>query len=234
MFLFIFIFTLLGTQVFGGQFWFNVYDYNPQRFNFDSFMNAFFTIFTVLTVENWNGVLINCLRSTTNQYLTVVFLISWIFIGNYIFVNLFLSILLDGFGSTDTLQQVEEIEQENKELERMHKKLIQDDENKRKEEQMEKDKAIEQVLLIIDPIKNQDKQKIKKNQACYTILRESDNDQKSLSEELDMTNIIKNSEKSKEQKTDPYEGIDCVKSLYYFTQTNPIRLFCARVITHSK
>jgi len=30
--------------------------------------------------------------------LSLVFLISWIFIGNYVLLNLFLAILLNGFG----------------------------------------------------------------------------------------------------------------------------------------
>ena len=32
-----------------------------------------------------------------SQYLPAVYYISWIFIGNYILLNLFLAILLDGF-----------------------------------------------------------------------------------------------------------------------------------------
>lgn len=48
LFLFIFIFTLLGMQIFGGGF-------VPQsvsgiRQNYDTFFNAFFTIFQVMTV----------------------------------------------------------------------------------------------------------------------------------------------------------------------------------------
>ena len=234
MFLFIFIFTLLGTQVFGGTFKFNVYPYNIQRYNFDSFQSAFFTVFTILTVENWNGILINTLRSTANSILAVFYLIVWIFIGNYIFVNLFLSILLDGFESTDAMQQIDEIEHESKELERTHKRLIEKNEKKKILDQIEKEKAIEQVLLIIDPKKYQSKLKIKKNQAAYLVTRDSEQDEPSLSEDLDMAKICNHLQKGKAEKQDPYEGVDCIKSLYYFTQQNPIRLFCARVVSHPK
>lgn len=234
MFLFIFIFTLLGTQIFGGSFEFNVYPYNPQRYNFDSFQSAFFTVFTILTVENWNGILINCLRSSANSVLSVFYLIVWIFIGNYIFVNLFLSILLDGFESTDAMQQIDEIEHETKALERIHKRLIQKNEKKKILDEAEKEKATEQVLLIIDPKKYQSKQKIKKNQACYLVVRDSELDNPSLSEDLNLETICTNLQKGKKEKTDPYEGVDCVKSLYYFTQKNPIRLFSARVVSHPK
>jgi hypothetical protein len=233
MFLFIFIFTLLGTQVFGGSFTFNVYSYNRQRFNFDSFSNAFFTVFTILTIENWNGVLINGLRSTANNILTVVYLITWIFIGNYIFINLFLSILLEGFSSSDPLQQIEEIDNEMKELENTHKRLIKSEADKKMNEEQEKEKAIEEVLLIIDPFKHRDKKKVKKNEATYLVVRDSDHEHNSLSEELDLKKIIEGSESKKTKTTNPYEGVDCVKSLYYFTQKNPIRLFCARVVSHA-
>jgi superfamily I DNA and/or RNA helicase len=230
--LFIFIFTLLGTQIFGGSFKFNVYPNDPQRYNFDTFQGAFFTVFTILTVENWNGVLKNCLRSSANSILTVIYLIIWIIIGNYIFVNLFLSILLDGFESTDVMQQIEEIENESKELEMIHKNLVEKNEKKKIVDQAEKEKAIEQVLLIIDPIKYQSKQKIKKNQAVYLVNREDELDNASLSEDLNMEKICKKLQQGKKEKKNPYEGVDCVKSLYYFTQTNPIRLFCAKVCSH--
>ena len=52
MFVFIFIYTLLGRQIFQGQF-----DFGPEeelpRANFESFSVAFITVFQVLTMENW-------------------------------------------------------------------------------------------------------------------------------------------------------------------------------------
>lgn len=50
-----------------------------------------------MTMENWTDILFACLRTDNNYILTLVFLISWIFIGNYVLLNLFLSILLDAF-----------------------------------------------------------------------------------------------------------------------------------------
>lgn len=52
-----------------------------------------------MTMENWTDILFACMRTDTNYALTLSFLISWIFIGNYVFLNLFLSILLDAFDS---------------------------------------------------------------------------------------------------------------------------------------
>ena len=49
-------------------------------------------------MENWNQVLMLAISSDdVNKFLSSIYLISWIFIGNYIFLNLFISILLDGF-----------------------------------------------------------------------------------------------------------------------------------------
>ena len=39
------------------------------------------------------------MRSSTLSFFDFIFYVSWIFIGNYIFLNLFLAILLDGFTS---------------------------------------------------------------------------------------------------------------------------------------
>jgi hypothetical protein len=54
MFLFIFIYSLLGMNTFGGQFNF---DDGIPRGNYDSFPIAFITVFQVLTMENWQMVL---------------------------------------------------------------------------------------------------------------------------------------------------------------------------------
>jgi hypothetical protein len=69
--------------------------------NFDSFTNAFITVFQVMTMENWNDIENSCLRSGVNIAISLIFLISWIFIGNYTLLNLFMAILLDGFESNE-------------------------------------------------------------------------------------------------------------------------------------
>jgi hypothetical protein len=51
----------------------------------------------LLTIENWNDIMMVCFRTDTNKFLTAILLISWIFIGNFVFLNLFLAILIDGF-----------------------------------------------------------------------------------------------------------------------------------------
>lgn len=79
----------------------------PPRQNFNSFYTAFETVFQIMTLENWNDLLVATMRTDVNIVITMIFLISWIFIGNYVLLNLFLAILLEGFESEELLQEVE-------------------------------------------------------------------------------------------------------------------------------
>ncbi|KAL4477034.1 hypothetical protein ABPG72_011731 [Tetrahymena utriculariae] len=107
LFLFMFIYTLLGMSLFGGSF--NMPD-KPTRMNFDSFLNSAFAILQLLTLENWNNLLQICIRSNVSNFLSVLFLISWMFIGNYIFMNLVLAIIMDSFDSDEVQADRKEIE----------------------------------------------------------------------------------------------------------------------------
>ena len=40
-------------------------------------------------MENWGDILILTFRAPINKFLTAIYLISWIFIGNFVFLNLF-------------------------------------------------------------------------------------------------------------------------------------------------
>jgi hypothetical protein len=100
MFLFIIIFSLLGTQIFGGQFGDDINEL--PRGNYDTFPIAFITVFQVLTMENWQTVLFDSMRNDSlNKYIVSIYYIVWIFLGNFILLNLFLAILLDSFLDDD-------------------------------------------------------------------------------------------------------------------------------------
>ena len=93
--LLIVIYSLLGMRIFANKF-----DSSISRSNFDSFHWAFITVFQVLTLENWQSVLYAAMNSSAG-YASCLYLISWIFIGNYVVLNLFLAILLDAFSEND-------------------------------------------------------------------------------------------------------------------------------------
>ena len=43
-------------------------------------------------MENWNDILTATLRTDVNYVFTLLYLISWIFMGNYVFLNFVASI----------------------------------------------------------------------------------------------------------------------------------------------
>lgn len=118
MFLFIYIFALLGMSIFGATM--NFPDGRP-RSNYDYMLISAVTTFQVLTMENWQLILFSLMRSDQNNKFFVSFiLMGWIFLGNFILLNLFLAILLDAFleeedetaGNSD---QIEKTKQEKRE-----------------------------------------------------------------------------------------------------------------------
>jgi hypothetical protein len=125
MFLFIIIFSLLGTQLFGGKF-----GDDPEtipRGNFDSFSIAFITVFQILTMENWQSVLFDSFKNG-EKFGNSIYCIVWIFLGNFILLNLFLAILLDSF--------LEEDDEEMDEAEIAHQLLL------KRQRQLEKEKRM--------------------------------------------------------------------------------------------
>lgn len=99
-----FIFTLLGKTIFG-----NKLNYQPKpRGNFDSFQIAFITVFQVLTMENWQTVAFDAMRSEVGKWIPVLYFVTWIFLGNFILLNLFLAILLDSFLEEDEASELTE------------------------------------------------------------------------------------------------------------------------------
>jgi hypothetical protein len=98
--------------------------------NYDSAAIAFITIFQILTLENWQTVLFVTLRNNNvNKFWVCGIYISWIFIGNFILLNLFLAILLDSFLEEDEEEQDNLVIQERKrikQLKKMQKKMRKD------------------------------------------------------------------------------------------------------------
>jgi hypothetical protein len=64
-------------------------------------------------MENWNSTMFYAMRSGTHFLIVIFYFVSWIFIGNYMLLNLFLSILLDSF--TQVEEEDHETEAKKKE-----------------------------------------------------------------------------------------------------------------------
>ena len=111
-----FVYALVGMEVYGGKL-----DKNSATYfnmNFDTFWVAFLTVFNIVTLDNWIDVMREGFDSDIGVTTTSLFVISWIVIGNFLLLNLFLAIMLDGFTRNMEMQELQQIideEQEEKE-----------------------------------------------------------------------------------------------------------------------
>lgn len=111
--LFNFVYGLLGMDIFN-----NVKNIDVQyaAYKFDDFFSAFLTAFDILTLDSWTNVLIVGTHSDAGILTTIFYCVSWIFIGNFIFLNLFLAILLDGFNEGEEKSENNQLHMQNNQL----------------------------------------------------------------------------------------------------------------------
>jgi|JI61114C2RNA_FD_contig_31_2820941_length_397_multi_2_in_0_out_0_1 hypothetical protein len=69
-----------------------------------------------MTMENWNDILYLAMSSSQNIIISLIYLLFWIFFGNYIILNLFLAILLEGFTNVNIKQEMIEIQNEEEKI----------------------------------------------------------------------------------------------------------------------
>ena len=96
--IFLFIYALLGMNLFGGEFEFKEKVY---RQNFDSYNEAFLSVFQIMSRSYYFYFLYLMFRTNINYFISAFYLISWVFVGNFVLLNLFLAILMNGFMQTD-------------------------------------------------------------------------------------------------------------------------------------
>ena len=89
MLLFIFVYTVLGVQLFAESF------PEDERNNFSSLWQAAITVFVVITGEKWASIMHVAMQQTNPS--AALYFISLFSLGNYIFMNLFIAILIDNF-----------------------------------------------------------------------------------------------------------------------------------------
>ena len=99
LFLFTFIYALLGMEIFAFSCSFTPDNHvdlangDPPLCNFDTFYEAFLTVFVMLTGDRWTLNLINFYRCVGSA-VSLFFFVSFMIIGQYMLLNLFLAILL--------------------------------------------------------------------------------------------------------------------------------------------
>ncbi|XP_030381070.1 voltage-dependent T-type calcium channel subunit alpha-1G [Scaptodrosophila lebanonensis] len=109
--LFIFIFSILGMNLFGCKFCEKINgEMICDRKNFDSLLWALVTVFQILTQEDWNVVLFNGMEKTSHW--AALYFVALMTFGNYVLFNLLVAILVEGFSS----ERNERREREQREL----------------------------------------------------------------------------------------------------------------------
>ena len=110
--LFIFTFTILGMELFANTIRFN-FDNEPVNAfkeadetisgirstpdsNFDTFLNAFITVFIVIANDGWSTIYLDYSRVLGNN-ISTLFFVGLVILGQWILFNLFLAILLKEF-----------------------------------------------------------------------------------------------------------------------------------------
>merc|ERR1719195_314288 len=100
LFLFIFIFSLLGMQIFGGKF-----RDAEERGTFNNFGQSCLTVFQILTGEDWNVVMYDGIQAYGGikglGAIAAVYFIILFICGNYILLNVFLAIAVDNLSTEE-------------------------------------------------------------------------------------------------------------------------------------
>ncbi|KAG2453381.1 hypothetical protein HYH02_001605 [Chlamydomonas schloesseri] len=109
--LFVFVFAVLGFQQFGGL-WSFTPEANPlwplkSRSNFNTMWSSAYTVFQILTCDDWLRITWNGMRGAGNA--SVLYFMTWVVIGNFILLTLFLAILITSFQS-DEDEAAEDVE----------------------------------------------------------------------------------------------------------------------------
>ncbi|KAF5296914.1 hypothetical protein FQA39_LY12271 [Lamprigera yunnana] len=243
LFLFIVIFALLGMQVFGGRFNFNITKDKP-RHNFDSFWQSLLTVFQILTGEDWNVVMYDGIQAyggvKTIGALACIYFIILFICGNYILLNVFLAIAVDNLADAESLTAIEkeeeeeaeknksksptpdqeEIEERSVEEEEMEEGQIYDSERSEKDEE-----TGSQAKININNEEDEEDAADEEDEEVYEEEEEEransqdlDNDEGDVSARPRRLSEIKSS--SKKQPIPP------ASSFFIFSPTNRFRIFC--------
>ena len=239
-----FVFILFGVQTYHGKL---KYSNMIPRYNFEGMLGGFITLLQLLTMKNWLDILQVYIQANVNQVLTLIFILAWIIIGNYIIFNLFLATLLGGFESPEVHKTLEENRDEFKELQEVLKKAHND--KLETKEKLEKAKEVEEYAIgyimnsKADKLKSQNLEEhlveqnpeIQKKRGTYVLQREMLSESESEDEYLVFRMLDRKVEPVTAHppgKYDMYKRIHCNASLYIFRKENLFRMICTKIVTN--
>ncbi len=106
----VFIFALLGMQMFGGKMCAEsdtfAGDPTIPRHNFDTLLWALVTVFQVLTGEDWNAVMYDATLASGSW--SSLYFVALLVIGNFLVLNLFIAILLNNFSAQEVADELQD------------------------------------------------------------------------------------------------------------------------------
>ena len=239
--MFILIFQLLGMSLLSGN------------YHYQSFLEAFYTTYQILTLEGWNELLVEIWPMNP---LCFFYFLAWIILGNFVLFNLFISVLLQSFGEggdkdEDDLTDDEKIEK----MFSLPDYLLSIKESARNKKALEKLKRRNQfdaeVFQNSNTKSSQIQNSVSKSQFAGTMNMNSrsfindadtkefdseDNIEEEEIEEVDeadnnktLTKVEK-SIKEWQRVNKLFKKNECENSLYILAQTNKYRIFCMKLI----
>lgn len=198
--LLIVIYTLIGKQIYGNQLDNNAIGI---RQNFDTFYFSLLSVFQLVSIENWNDLATITLNSNIPTSFTMFYLLSLIFFGNYVFLNLFMGVLLEGFSNVDSLEEEDEDITENNEILMKGKTLTTNTNNSPKSQSLRNDN-------------NNNNETI--NLSLQNLIDNEDD-------------LIFFPVKKKIKFDNPWEEWHCEESLWYFHKKNCLRKVCLFIVS---
>ncbi|XP_060127422.1 voltage-dependent L-type calcium channel subunit alpha-1D isoform X2 [Zootoca vivipara] len=228
LFLFIIIFSLLGMQLFGGKF--NFDETQTKRSTFDNFPQALLTVFQILTGEDWNAVMYDGIMayggpSSSGMVVCIYFIILFI-CGNYILLNVFLAIAVDNLADAESLNTAQKEEAEEKERKKTARKESLDTKKGDKPEGEQK-KGKDAKVTINEYGEGEDEDKDPYPPCDVPVGEEEEEEEEPEVPAGPRPRRI--SELNMKEKMTPIpEG----SSFFIFSNTNPIRVGCHRLINH--
>ena len=221
IFIMLFIYLLLGMQLLGGNL--NV---QTSRSNYDSLFQAFLATFQVMITENWNNILQTIFASSINKWVGMLYLSSWVVIGNWILLNLFLAIILDEFTNEDAKRDLKELDEANE--------IDEEEDAQLYSQYMAMSGSGSQIqsgnVSKTGSLNSHSANKRSGNTNPSSLHNKSS--ERNLSEE-DFDPFGTEDQDKAPKKKPLYHGVDCEDSFLIFKKSNLIRIFLYKVYTHS-
>lgn len=217
LFLFNYVYALIGMQLFGG-----ILNQNDDRYsknNFDTFWVAYLTCFNIITLDNWIDTVVLTFNSSAGKLISILFIVSWIIFGNFILLNILLAIILEGFTENmENENQKQLVDEEQIELERenFRSKIISDQELTILLPKNEREIFMEELTKhYVKTIRMNNKEINKETQLIADLIMETQ----------------KKKERSPEKK---YFGEICQNSLFFFQKSGFIRKKIVNLLVNRK